>query len=171
LSAENVLQNVKGKDLLIADALSRSQTTNQNRSKSEQEIEITGLVLEEQSIKRHPSEIPDETANDNILQSVIHHIYAGWTIGKRYVLVEILPFWTIKDKLLSSDGAVYRGDRIVVPTAMRKIKHTCARTSLWLPGMNSAGTVHSHMRSVQLISEKQPKRNNESSNSYNNKAR
>ena len=41
---------VKGKDLLIADALSRSQTTNQNRSKMEQEIETTRLVHEDQSL-------------------------------------------------------------------------------------------------------------------------
>ena len=39
---------VKGKDLFITDALSRSQTTNQHRSKTEQEIETTRLVHEEQ---------------------------------------------------------------------------------------------------------------------------
>ena len=42
---------VKGKDLFIADALSRSQPTNQNRSKIEQEIETTRLVHEEQSLQ------------------------------------------------------------------------------------------------------------------------
>ena len=41
---------VKDKDLLIVDALSRSQTTNQNRSKMEQEIETTRLVPEDQSL-------------------------------------------------------------------------------------------------------------------------
>ena len=41
---------VKGKDLLIADALSRSQTTNQDRSKIEKEIETTRLVHEDQSL-------------------------------------------------------------------------------------------------------------------------
>ena len=41
---------VKGKDLFIVDALSRSQTTNQNRSKIEQEIETTRLVHEDQSL-------------------------------------------------------------------------------------------------------------------------
>ena len=41
---------VKGKDLLIADSLSRFQTTNQNRSKMEQEIETTRLVHEGQSL-------------------------------------------------------------------------------------------------------------------------
>ena len=39
---------VKDQDLLIADALSRS--TNQNRSKMEQDIETTRLVHEDQSL-------------------------------------------------------------------------------------------------------------------------
>ena len=41
---------VKEKDLLIADALSRSQTTNHNRRKMEQEIQTTRLVHEDQSL-------------------------------------------------------------------------------------------------------------------------
>ena len=41
---------VKDKDLLIVDALSRSQPTNQNQSKMEQEIETTRLVHEDQSL-------------------------------------------------------------------------------------------------------------------------
>lgn len=41
---------VKDKDLLIVDSLSRSQQTNQNRSKMEEEIETTRLVHEDQSL-------------------------------------------------------------------------------------------------------------------------
>ena len=41
---------VKDKDLLIGDALSRSQTTNHNRSKMEREIETTRLLHEDQSL-------------------------------------------------------------------------------------------------------------------------
>ena len=48
---------VKGKELLIADSLSRSQTTNQNRSKIEEEIETRRLVHEDQSSKSHLAEI------------------------------------------------------------------------------------------------------------------
>ena len=142
---------VKGKDLFIADVLSRSQTTNLNRSKSEQEIETTGLVIEDQSVTSYLSEIAEETAKDSVLQSVIHHISEGWTIGKRHLPAEILPFWTVKDELSFSDGVVYRGDRIVVPATLRKTLtaklHQAhmgtestlrrARTSLWWPGMNS----------------------------------
>ena len=43
-------KHVKEKDLLIADALSRSQTTKHNRSKMEQEIQTTRLVHKDQSL-------------------------------------------------------------------------------------------------------------------------
>ena len=48
---------VKGKDLFIAAALSRSPTTDQHRSKIEQEIETTRLVHEEQSLTSNFAEI------------------------------------------------------------------------------------------------------------------
>ena len=41
---------VREKDLLVADGLSRSQKTNHNRSKMEQEIETTRHVHEDQSL-------------------------------------------------------------------------------------------------------------------------
>ena len=43
-------KHVKGKDLLLADALSRSPTMNQNRSKIEQEIETTRLLTGESCV-------------------------------------------------------------------------------------------------------------------------
>ena len=133
---------MKGKDLLIADALSRSQTTRQNRSKFEHEIETTRVVHEE---------IAEETVHNTELQSVVHHISKGWTNNKRNVPFEILPFWSIKDKLSVSGGIVYKNDRIVVLVALRKtliVKlHQAhmgtestlrrARTFLWWPSMNN----------------------------------
>ena len=66
---------IKGKDLLIADALSRSHTTNHSRNQSEEEIEqAIGLVIQDQRLTSHLKEIAEETAKDNVLQSVIHHI-------------------------------------------------------------------------------------------------
>ena len=72
---------VNGKDLFIADALSRSQPTNQHRSKIEQEIE-------EQSLTSNFDEIAEAT----VLQSVIDYISMGWKPSKRNVPVEILPY-------------------------------------------------------------------------------
>ncbi|KAK2571051.1 Transposon Ty3-I Gag-Pol polyprotein [Acropora cervicornis] len=138
---------VKGKDLLIADALSRSHT----RSQSEEEIETIGLVIQDQSVTSHLREIAEETAKDNVLQSVIRLISENWSISKRRIPTEVFPFWSCKDQLSFNDGIIYRGDRIVVPATLRKslteklhqahmgVESTLrrARTSLWWPGMNS----------------------------------
>ena len=142
---------IKGKDLLIADALSRSHTTNHTRSQSEEEIETIGFVIQDQSVTSHLREIAEETAKDNVLQSVIRLISENWSISKRRIPTEVFPFWSCKDQLSFNDGIIYRGDRIVVPATLRKslteklhqahmgVESTLrrARTSLWWPGMNS----------------------------------
>ena len=141
---------IKGKDLLIADALSRAHTTNQTRGQSEKEIETIGLVIQDQSVTRYLNEIAEETAKDKVLQSVIHHIFENWFISKRRLPTDVLPFWSCKDQLSFNDGILYRGDRIVVPATLRKslteklhqahmgVESTLRRTgiSLWWPGMN-----------------------------------
>ncbi len=50
------------------------ESTKPNQSKSEQEIETTGLVIEDQSVTSYLIEIAEETAKDSVLQSVTHHI-------------------------------------------------------------------------------------------------
>ena len=55
---------IKGKDLLIADALSRAHTINHSHSQNEEEIETIGLVIQDQSVTRHLNEIAEETAKD-----------------------------------------------------------------------------------------------------------
>ena len=55
-----------GKDLLIADALSRSHTTNHTRSQSEEGIETIGLVIQDQSVTSHLKEIADGKAESAV---------------------------------------------------------------------------------------------------------
>ena len=95
---------VKGKDLLITDALSRFQTTSQNRSKFEHEIETTRVVHEDQSVTNSLAEIAQVTAHDTELQSVVHHISKGWTNNKRNVPIEILPYWASRTNCRSVAG-------------------------------------------------------------------
>ena len=142
---------IKGKDLLIAYALSTSYTTNHTHSQNKDEIETIGLVIQDRSVISHLKENAEETAKENVLQSVIHHISENWSICKRRLPMDVHPIWSCKDQLSFNDGIVYRGDRIVVPATLRKslteklhqahmgVESTLrrARTSLWWPGMNS----------------------------------
>ena len=152
-----VFKYIKGKDLLIADALSRSHTTNHTRSQSEEEIETIGLVIQDQRVTSHLKEFAEETAKDNVLQSVIHLISENWSISKRRLPTEIFPFWSCKDQLSFNDG-------IVVPATLRKslteklhqahmgVESTLrrARTSLWWHGMNSQLIMKQFISSCQV---------------------
>jgi len=109
---------IKGKDLLIADALSGSHMTNHTRSQSNEEIKAIGLVI--QSVTSHLKEIAEETTKDNALQSVIHHIWENWSIIKKQLATEFIPFWSCKDQLSFNDAIIYRGDLIVIPATLRK---------------------------------------------------
>ena len=111
---------IKFKDLLIADALSRSHTTNHTHSQSEEEIETISLVIQDQSVTCQLNEIAEETAKDKVLQSVIHHISENLSISERHLPMDVLPFWSCKDQLSFNDDILYRGDCIVVPATLRK---------------------------------------------------
>ena len=87
---------IKGKDLLIADALSRFCMTNHTRSQSEEEIETISLVIQDQSVTRHLNEIAEETAWNKVLQSVIYLISQNWSISKRCLPKHLLPSWSCK---------------------------------------------------------------------------
>jgi len=62
---------IKGKDLLIADALSRSHTTNHTRSQSKEEIETIGLVIQGQSVTSHLKEIAEKNKLGSIITCVV----------------------------------------------------------------------------------------------------
>ena len=106
------------------------------------------LAIQDQSVTCHLNEIAEETAKDKVLQSVIHHISENWSISKRRLPMDVLPFWSCKDQLSLNDDILYRGDRIVVPVTLRKslteklhqahmvVESTLWR-ALWWPGMNS----------------------------------
>ena len=168
------LKFVKGKDLLIADDLSKSRTTSQKRSKFEHEIETTRVVHEDQSVTSSLAETAEATAHDTELQSVVHHISEGWTNNKRNDPIEILHYWSIKDELSVSGGI--KNNRIVVPMALRKtllVKlHQAhmgtesalrrARTSLWWSSMNNQlKQFIATCGSQQRFRDQEPKRNSD----------
>ena len=65
---------------------------------------MIGLVIQDQSVTSHLKEIAEETAKDNVLQSVIHHISENWSICKRRLPMDVHPFWSCKDQLSFNDG-------------------------------------------------------------------
>ena len=85
-----------------------------------------------------PPQTAEETAKENFLQSVIHHISENWSISKRCLPMDVLPFWSSKDQYPSMKASSTEPNW-KVHRAHMGVKSTLRRafTSLWWPGMNS----------------------------------
>lgn len=145
------LEYVPGKELLIADALSRAQSTEEIFDDVKyQEATIRINVLTQASQTKW-EEIALLTKSDPELQDVVHHIKNGWP-DKNKTRPQAKSYWHCKEELhVTQEGIVCRGQRLVVPTAARKeileklhISHkgivSCkikAREYFYWPGINS----------------------------------
>lgn len=104
-----------GKDLVIADTLSRAYT------------ECPGDIVRIMNIDILP-DIPDklletvkqETKQDEVMVALWETIQTGWPEKKASVTAALRPYYDIRDTLSGQNGVLVKGQRIIVPKAMRK---------------------------------------------------
>ena len=77
------------------------------------------MIVESYMSHTRSSEIREETWKDKVLKSLMDTIATGWNNKKSNVPKSILPFWNVKTELSVSDEIIFRGDRIVLPKALR----------------------------------------------------
>ena len=109
-------QYIQGSRLEVADTLSRAY------------LDVPECQV--RSVKTNAlKDIPDRvtlavaqaTANDPDLQKVLDLINDGWPEEKHLVTPEATPYFDI---LSHHDGVIHKGQRVVIPTAMRhEMKH------------------------------------------------
>lgn len=114
-----------GKEMHIADCLSRAYLTREEKGNGEialfstlaktainfmESLPFAGKQLE--SLKSHTDE--DET-----LQLLKTTIIAGWPENRNDVQPALLPYWSYRDELSVTDGVIFKGSRLVVPSPMR----------------------------------------------------
>ena len=148
-------QYVKGKDLTDADALSRAPWTEASQDDEIAEKEISAhvaMVIENiPATESRIEEIRQTTLRDENLKSVLHYIHHGWPQNKRDCRLPAQPYWHCHQDLTEVHGLILKGDKIVVPQAMRrdmlqriheghmgiaKCKRR-ARQCIYWPGINS----------------------------------
>ncbi|GFY59585.1 retrovirus-related Pol polyprotein from transposon 17.6 [Trichonephila inaurata madagascariensis] len=114
------LEYVPGKNLVIADALSRAQSTTDNFDEVlGQEVTVRINLLTQASPNKW-EEIASLTAGDPEMQDVLFHINNGWP-QKKKTKIAAQPYWHCKEELYSTkEGIICRGQRLVVPVKHRK---------------------------------------------------
>ena len=139
-----------GSQLLIADALSRSQMS---APMNDPAYEFEVNVLESRQISETVFEkLVEETKKDAEHQQLHTVVIDGWPQTRLETPIEVRPYWSYREDINCYDGLMFKGDRVIVPHVFRpeildrihaahlgiekcKVR---ARGSVFWPGMSTA---------------------------------
>ena len=107
----------RGKELYIADLLSRAYTDEQPNPESSEEFEVMSVKTISTS---RMDELRNATSVDPTMQKLVSTIKSGWPEKYKHVPPEIKPYYHVRDELIVDDGIVLRNHRMVVPQSLRK---------------------------------------------------
>ncbi|UYV70481.1 K02A2.6-like, partial [Cordylochernes scorpioides] len=113
------LKFTPGKNMFVADHLSRDPLKDEvDTSYLEGQTESVHMLLvtTDEKIKR----LQKETHGDHTLIQLIEYAKNGWPKYKTKVCDEAKPYWQFQDEIHVSDGIVYKGNCIMVPSTLRK---------------------------------------------------
>ena len=104
----------RGKDLYIADTLSRAYLPLRDDDSLEEELEVQ--VILPMSTERL-EQLRYETQRDSTLRVLTEMIQGDWPTSKSQVISS--PYWDFKEELVVRDGVVFKKDKVVIPTSLR----------------------------------------------------
>lgn len=107
-----------GKDLFIADTLSRA-FLNEQTEVLEEELEINVLSTNLPISEDKMAQFKRATADDNELQQVKNAVMSGWPENIKHVIPEIRKYWTFKEEITYSEGLLFKNDKLIVPQSMQ----------------------------------------------------
>ena len=144
--------HVPGKELIIADALSRAPRVSTDGGDLEQEVDAyVNLILETlPATERRLQEIKTQLETDPVLQQVTSYCRDGWPDYISQTPGSVQPYWNYRAELTVQDGLLLKNSRIVIPSCMRleildKIHaghqgivkcRERAKNSVWWPGLS-----------------------------------
>ena len=108
----------RGKDLVLADTLSRAFL--QNAPAKQEEFEIINAVHLLPIRPERLDKLKAETKRDSSLQELMRTVLDGWPADKSILPLSLTPYFSFKDELTVQDGLIFKGDRVLVPQSLRK---------------------------------------------------
>ena len=115
------LIHVPGKQMLVADALSRANLPGQTSDDMEKEVEVQvhSLIKSLAISKTKLAEVQKATSEDRELQKLVQTILIGWPTHRKNLDTQLTPYWEDKEEYHIAEGIVLKANRIVVPESMR----------------------------------------------------
>ena len=108
-----------GREMYLADTLSRAYLKTSNRSAIEEEVESVHMIDNVSITHNTFTLIKAATADDESLQTVKRYILSGWPEHKRHLSTIAKVYCSLRDELSYQEGIIFRGERCVVPKSAR----------------------------------------------------
>ena len=119
------LEYLKGKDNVIADALSRVSPQDISKAMSTSEVEELDMIPVNQITSTIPAQaacldrVRNECTNDEALNQLKHYIIHGWPLHRNQCAEGTQPYWTYREELSIENGLIFKSHRLVVPESER----------------------------------------------------
>ena len=110
-----------GPTMHISDALSRLPTHN-TKIGNQQEIQALKVSISEGSpVQSNVSfnQLREHTSRDLILQQLVQYVMKGWPKMQKDCIEQLRPYHTFKEEISTIDGLLFKGQRLIVPSALR----------------------------------------------------
>ena len=134
----------RGKEMFVADTLSRAYLQGQSnripstngcesinllQSVFERELEFVNLSQHLPISEARRGEIQVATEQDECLQEVKQLVTRGWPQSKTQIPRTVAPYFPWRDEIGVQNGVLFRGERIIVPGAIRQKIMTALHSS------------------------------------------
>lgn len=109
-----------GKEIPVPDTLSRKSLSDTYPSLSEGlDVQVNMVISSLPVSDRKLQEIKAQTEQDEQLSLLKKVIQDGWPVYRNQCQPEILDFWNFRDELACFDGIIMKGQKLVIPKALR----------------------------------------------------
>ena len=117
-----ILSYKPGKEMYIADTLSRAHTTDTTVGEMETELaEAVHLVVSNvPASSKRMREIREATAKDTVLLALRNMIRDGWPDSRSAVASDLQQYWNFREELSEASGILWKGEKVIVPKALRQ---------------------------------------------------
>ena len=113
---------IRGKDMLVADALSRIYLDEIDESLDTKavDVEVYGLEAVISMSEKDTEKFKNAIGNSAQESKLLKMITFGWPKYVKDVPKELHAFWNFREELTQEDGIIFKGQRVFVPIGLRK---------------------------------------------------
>ena len=111
-----------GKDMIVADTLSRSPVSTHDSINLQEDVHVfASEVISSWPVSDAKlNKIRKETQKDVNLKTALEYTISGWPVYKEKVKLAARNLFAIRGELSVIDGILMRGDRILIPDPLRR---------------------------------------------------